>query len=285
MENILEVSHLTKDYGRFCLDNVSFSVPEGCIAGFIGVNGAGKSTTIHTLLGLTPSDGGQVKLFGRPFTGTEGDLKNRIGVVLDSNYFYEELTISEMKQIIAPAYTSWSDRNFNRYLEAFHLTPGTLIASLSKGMKVKFALALALSHKAELLIMDEPTSGLDPLIRKELLKILRDYMKQDGKGVFFSTHITSDLDHIADMLIMIDSGKIVFQEEKDSLLDNYRLIKGDVRLLDKDIKQLFLSLEITDYGFTGLTNNAGFFKPLLPDIVIERPSVEDIMLAFVHSDR
>lgn len=283
MENILEVNHLTKNYGKFRLDDVSFSVPNGCIAGFIGVNGAGKSTAIHTMLGLTPSDGGHIKLFGVPFTGAEADLKNRIGVVLDSNYFYEELTISEMKQIIAPAYTSWSDSDFSYYLDAFRLTPGKLIASLSKGMKVKFALALALSHKAELLIMDEPTSGLDPLIRKELLKILRDYMKKDGKGVFFSTHITSDLDKIADMLIMLDNGKIIFQEEKDSLLDNYRLIKGDIRLLDKDIRQLFLSLEMTDYGFIGLTNKAGFFKPLLPDIVIERPSVEDIMLACVHT--
>ena len=146
---------------------------------------------------------------------------------------------------------------------------------------MKYALALALSHKAELLIMDEPTSGLDPLIRSQLLEILTDYMKEGGKGVFFSTHITSDLDKIADMLIMIDHGKIVLQEERDTLLDNYRIVKGDTRKLKSEIKNLFLSIDTTDFGFTGISNQISEIQSHVPDIVIERATIEDIMLAHI----
>ena len=144
---------------------------------------------------------------------------------------------------------------------------------------MKYALALALSHKSELLIMDEPTSGLDPLIRSQLLGILTDYMNDGGKGVFFSTHITSDLDKIADMLIMIDNGHIVFQEEKDTLLDSYRIVKGDIRYLNTDSRKLFLSTTETTFGFSGITNKISEVQQLIPDLVIECPTIEDIMLA------
>ena len=229
MESILKVSDLNKSYGNFSLSNVSFSLPEGCITGFIGVNGAGKTTTLRTILELTNRTSGHIEFFGLDMQSHEQEIKNRIGVVLDGGYFYEELSLAEMKSIIAPAYTSWCEQDFKNYLERFNLNPKQKINTLSKGMKMKYALALALSHKAELLIMDEPTSGLDPLIRSQLLTILTDYMNSGGKGVFFSTHIISDLDKIADMLIMIDNGHIVFQEEKDTLLDYYRIVKGDVR--------------------------------------------------------
>ena len=161
----------------------------------------------------------------------------------------------------------------------FSLEPRQKISTLSKGMKMKYALALALSHNAELLIMDEPTSGLDPLIRSQLLEVLTNYMENGGKGVFFSTHITSDLDKIADMLIMINNGRIVFQEEKDFLLDNYRIVKGDVKLLTDDMRKLFFSLTETTFGFTGITKYAAEVQSFLADAIIERPTIEDIMLA------
>lgn len=216
MNDILTVNGLNKSYGDFSLKDVTFSLPEGCITGFIGVNGAGKTTTLRSLLGLTNKLSGNIQFFGLDMDKNERQIKDRIGIVLDDGCFYEELSLAEMKGIISSAYTSWSEQDFKRYMDMFSLDLKQKINTLSKGMKMKYALALALSHNAELLIMDEPTSGLDPLIRSQLLKILTEYMGNGGKGVFFSTHITSDLDKIADMLIMIDNGRIVFQEEKDT---------------------------------------------------------------------
>jgi ABC-2 type transport system ATP-binding protein len=190
-----------------------------------------------------------------------------------------------MKSIISSAYTAWSEQDFKRYMDMFSLDPKQKINTLSKGMKMKYALALALSHNAELLIMDEPTSGLDPLIRSQLLKVLTDYMENGGKGVFFSTHITSDLDKIADMLIMIDNGQIVFQEEKDTLLDTYRIIKGDIPSLTDDVRKLLLNVSETAFGFTGITKRVSEVRSYIPDVIIERPTIEDIMLANIGGDK
>lgn len=282
MDNILEVSGLKKGYDNFALRDVAFSLPEGCITGFIGINGAGKTTTLRTLLRLTSKEAGKVQFFGLDMEQNERQIKDRLGIVLDDGCFYEELSLAEMKSIVAPAYTAWSDRDFKQYLDLFSLDPKQKINTLSKGMRMKYALALALSHEAELLIMDEPTSGLDPLVRSQLLQILTDYMSKGGKGVFFSTHITSDLDKIADMLIMIDNGRIVFQEEKDSLLDAHRIVKGDVRTLTTDVRKLFLNVSETAFGFTGITKQAAEVQRYIPDVMIERPTIEDIMLGNIE---
>lgn len=234
MENILEVKGLNKTYQDFSLNDISFSLPEGCITGFIGINGAGKTTTLRSILGLTPIESGDIRVFGMDMATNEKAIKERIGIVLDEGGFYDELSLSEMKGIIASAYQSWNENEYRAYLDRFSLNPKQKISTLSKGMRMKYALALALSHEAELLIMDEPTSGLDPLIRSQLLDILKEFMERGGRGVFFSTHITSDLDKIADMLVMIDGGRIVFQEEKDTLLDGYRIVKGDLMKLDSN---------------------------------------------------
>lgn len=285
MTNILEVTGLNKSYGDFSLSNVTFSLPEDCITGFIGVNGAGKTTTLRSILRLTTNTSGTIKLFGLDMEKHESELKNRIGVVMDDGGFYDELTMSEMKNVIAPAYSSWSEQDYKGYMDRFSLNPKQKINTLSKGMRMKYALALALSHKAELLIMDEPTSGLDPLIRSQLLTILTGYMKEGGKGVFFSTHITSDLEKVADMLIMIDHGKIVFQEEKDTLLDIYRVVKGDTKELNQENRKLFQSIKTTDFGFTGVTNQIKKVQECLPEIVIERPTIEDIILGNIEGDK
>lgn len=279
MNDILKVENLNKSYGDFSLSNVTFSLPEGCITGFIGVNGAGKTTTLRTLLGLAKKQSGNIQFFGLEMEKNERQIKDRIGIVLDDGCFYDELSLAEMKGIISAAYTDWSEQDFKRYMDMFSLDQKQKISMLSKGMKMKYALALALSHNAEFLIMDEPTSGLDPLIRSQLLKALTDYMENGGKGVFFSTHITSDLDKIADMLIMIDNGRIIFQEEKDSLLDTYRIIKGDVKELTDDVRKLFLSISETAFGFTGITKQLTEVQSYFSDAIIERPTIEDIMLA------
>ena len=279
MKDILRVKNLNKSYKNFSLTDVSFSLSEGCITGFIGINGAGKTTTLRTLLDLAKMDSGNIQFFGLDMDKNEQQIKNRIGVVLDGGCFYEELSMAEMKSILASAYTDWSEQDFKHYMDMFSLDPKRKINTLSKGMKMKYALTLALSHNAELLIMDEPTSGLDPLSRSQLLNVLNDYMENGGKGVLFSTHITSDLDKIADMLIMIHNGRIVFQEEKDFLLDNYRIIKGDKKLLTENIRQLFLNIIETAFGFTDVTRHAARVQSYLPDAITERPTIEDIMLA------
>lgn len=279
MNQVLEVTGLNKSYKAFSLQDVSFTVPEGCITGFIGANGAGKSTTIKSLLRLIRTEGGSIRFWGMELSEHEQEIKDRLGVVLDEGAFYESLTMREMQSIIAPAYSRWSDADYRQYMERFRLDPKQKISTLSKGMRAKFALVLALSHNADLLIMDEPTSGLDPLVRREVMDILLDFMKQEGKSVFLSTHITSDLDRIADLLILIDSGKIVFQRDKDELLDKHKLVKGGS--LPPEQRSLFLSLREGGYGYEGISRDAEQVRRACPDAVIERATVEEIMLAYL----
>jgi len=215
----LEILNLNKYYKNFRLNNVSFLVNKNSICGFIGINGAGKTTTIRTMLGLSKPDSGVINIFGKKFTGIEKEIKENIGVVFDSSAFYEELSIKEMKYIISKAYKNWNDETFHNYLERFKLDISKEIVDLSKGMKMKLSLAYALSHNPQLLIMDEPTSGLDPLIRKQVLDILLEYKSLGENSVFFSTHITSDLDKVADQLIMIHNGEIIFSMSKEQLLE------------------------------------------------------------------
>ena len=284
MNTILEVEGLKKDFDTFSLHDVSFSLQEGCITGFIGVNGAGKTTTIKSILGLVLKDAGSIKLFGKEINRNERELKNHIGLVFDEGYFYEEMTMREMKSVIAPAYSNWDEAVFKRNIERFRLQLKQKISTLSKGMRMKYAITLALSHHADLLIMDEPTSGLDPLVRSELMDILLEFMKDDGKSVLFSSHITTDLDKVADVVILIDKGRIVFSEEKDLLLDTHGLIKGDRMVLNDHTRNLFLTLRETEYGFEGLTNNKTDVRKQMKGVLIERPTIENIMLGYVGGD-
>ncbi|MDO3679994.1 ABC transporter ATP-binding protein [Paenibacillus ehimensis] len=281
MKPILEVAGLKKDLGNFRLDDVGFSLIEGCITGFIGVNGAGKTTTIKLILGLMLKDAGEITFFGKDIERHEREFKNRIGIVLDEGYFYDELTLLEMKNVIAPAYSNWDNALFNRNMERFGLQLNQKIGTLSKGMRMKYAIALAISHQADLLIMDEPTSGLDPQVRSELMDILLDYVK-DGKSVFLSSHITSDLDKVADALILIDNGRIVFNEEKDILLDRHGFVKGDNNELNEVTRKMFITLHETEYGFSGVTNDKAAVRQHMSKAIIERPTVEDIMLSYIR---
>ncbi len=285
MQNAIEVANLKKSYGGFCLNDISFTVPDNCITGFIGANGAGKSTTIKSILRLIRADGGSVRFWGMEFEGHEREIKDRIGVVIDDGSFYDHLTMAQMKNIIAPAYSAWDEGAFKANMEIFSLNPRQKISTLSKGMRAKYALALALSHNADLLIMDEPTSGLDPVVRREFMNIILDFMKKDGKSVLFSTHIVSDLERVADMLLLIHEGSIVFEQEKDALLDEHRVVKGKRTEMTEECRKLFLSLSETDYGFEGITKNAAQIKRFCPSAVVERATLEDIMLAYVGGKR
>lgn len=286
MSNILEIAGLRKNYKDFSLKDIGFSFERGYIMGFIGPNGAGKSTTIKLIMNLLKKDAGKIKVFGMDNIQHEKEIKNRIGFVYDENYFYEELTILEMKSIIAPFYKRWDEKGFKKYIKEFNLPSDKKIKELSKGMKMKFSLAIALSHDAELLIMDEPTSGLDPVIRSELMDILSSVIQDEDKGVFFSTHITSDLDRIADYITFINNGEIVFSTQKDELMEGYGIVKGGKELLDKDMKKYFVGVRENKFGFEALTPDKKEIKRVFGNkVVLEKPTLDDIMVYYTRGER
>ncbi|WP_353095762.1 ABC transporter ATP-binding protein [Tissierella praeacuta] len=280
---MLEIKNLSKNFKKFKLDNVSFKLESGYIMGFIGPNGAGKSTTIKLIMNLLKKDSGEIKIFGKDNIKFEKEIKNRIGFVYDESYFYEDLTIKQMKNIIAPFYKEWDERLFNQYMKDFDLDISQKIKKLSKGMKMKFSLGVALSHNADLIIMDEPTSGLDPVFRREILDILYNIIQDENKSIFFSTHITTDLEKIADYITFINNGKIIFSKSKDDILESYGIIKGGNNLLDDDIRKEFIGIRETKVGFEGLVENPQKLKKLFGDeAIIERPTLEDIMVYSVR---
>lgn len=285
-KNILEIRDLTKKYKNFTLDKINFDLKRGYVMGFIGPNGAGKSTTIKLIMNLVRRNSGQINIFGMDNLKNEKEIKQRLSLVYDENCFYEELTLTEMKKIIVPFYKNWDDSVFNQYISNFYLPKNKKIKELSKGMKMKFSLAIALSHNAELIIMDEPTSGLDPVFRSELLDILYSIIQDENKSIFFSTHITTDLEKIADYITFINNGKIEFSETKDNLLETYGIIKGDKSLLDNDIKKEFISVKENSFGFEALTNNAQKIRRILKDrVMIERANLEDIMVYTIRGEK
>ena len=285
MENVLEITNLTKHFKDFSLQGVNFELPAGYIMGFIGPNGAGKSTTIKLIMNLLYKDDGQIKVFGLDNIAHETAIKNRIGFVYDENHFHEELSIRQMARIVASFYSSWEQPAFEKYLKKFGLNPKQKIKELSKGMKLKFSLAVALSHRADLLIMDEPTAGLDPVVRSELLEILASLLEDERKAVFFSTHITSDLDKIADFVTFINNGRIELSAAKDEILDRYAVVKGSTELLNPDTRRLFTGLRMNKFGFEGLVRDRQEIRRLWQDrVIIEKPSLEDIMLYTVRGE-
>src|SRR5690554_3135068 len=278
MSVILEVNNLSKEYKDFTLKDISFSLERGYIMRFIGPNGAGKSTTIKLIMNLLKKDGGIIKVFGLDNIKNEIEVKEKIGFVYDQNYYYDELTIEEMKKVIAPFYNNWDDKLYNKYLKLFELDSSKKIKNLSKGMQMKFSLVMALSHHAELLIMDEPTSGLDPVVRREILQVLLEIMQDEKKGIFFSTHITSDLEKVADYITFINRGKIVLSTTKDYLLENYGLVKGKKELLKQAEVNSLIGIKENKFGFEALTKDRAKARKIYGNkVIIDKPTLEDIM--------
>jgi ABC-2 type transport system ATP-binding protein len=278
MDNAIEIRALSKDYGDFRLQDVSFAVPRGYIMGLIGPNGAGKTTLVKLVLNLLRRDGGEALVLGRDILSHEVEAKSRIGFVHDTPFFFEHLTLGKLKDTVAPFYRTWDERTFRLLMDEFNLPLRKRFARLSRGMKMKFALALALSHRADLLILDEPTSGLDPVFRRELLAKLSAFIQDEGKSVLFSTHITSDLERIADFVTFINRGQIVFSAPKDEILEKWAVVKGDRELLAVENKRLFRGLRQKEFSVQGLTDNAAEARRRLgKETVIEKASLEDIM--------
>ncbi|PRA08587.1 MULTISPECIES: ABC transporter ATP-binding protein [unclassified Paenibacillus] len=276
--NAIELRNVTKTYPLFKVDNVSLDVKKGYITGLIGPNGAGKSTLIKMITGLIQPDKGSLKTLGSEMPNQEVDIKQRLGIVSDECFYYEHLTIREMTQMIAPFYTKWDNKAFNDYLDQFELSPKKKIQDLSKGMKIKYSLAVALSHEADLLIMDEPTSGLDPVFRRELLDLLADMIQDETRSIIFSTHITTDLERIADYITFIHQGKLVFNEAKDDVLERYTIVKGDMDLLDSDIRKHFIGIRETAVGFEALSDHKAEAERLFGSLaLLQRPTLEDLI--------
>lgn len=285
MECALQIQNLSKSFRDFKLDNVSFSMERGYIMGFIGPNGAGKTTTIKLIMNLLRKDSGSILVFGMDNAEHEMEIKNRIGFVYDENYYFEDLTPKQIGRIVGPFYTQWDDKAFDHYLKRFGLPPDKKIKEMSKGMKIKFSLAAALSHNAELLIMDEPTSGLDPVARNELMEILSCVSREEDKSVFLSTHITSDLEKVADMITFINGGKIVFSLPKDDIMESYCIVRGAAGIVREEDRQNFVGIRENRFGFEGLATDRKRIKSLYGDgIVIEKPTLEDIMLYYTRGN-
>jgi len=278
MEYALEINKLSKDYGDFRLRGVTFALPKGHIMGLIGPNGAGKTTIIKLILNLIRRDGGEIRIFGGDNLAREVEIKSRIGFVHDTPYFFEHLTLTTIARTVAPYYPGWDERLFARLLDEFDLPPKKRFVKLSRGMKMKFALAVALSHKADLLILDEPTSGLDPVFRRDLLGRLSAFIQDEGKAVLFSTHITSDLERIADFITFIREGEVVFSAPKDEILGAWAVVKGGPELLAPDLRPIFKAVRKREFVVQALAADAAETRRRLGgSAVIEKATLEDIM--------
>ncbi len=281
MTNLLEIRNLSKSLGAFALQNVDLEVPKGTITGLVGANGAGKSTLLRLVLGLMTPEAGAISLFGRDAL-TEGQaLRQRIGFVQESPTLFGHLRVKELGQLVAPFYKTWNEATFRRLCAHFELPPKTPFRKLSQGTRMKTALALALSHEAELLLLDEPTSGLDPLARREVLDLLLEIIQDENRAVLFSTHITSDLERVADHVAFLKAGRIVLAGPKDDLLESWTLVKGGEDLLAGPLAARIKGGQRSEVGLTLLWEGAaGLMPPLPPDALLERPSLED--LVFFH---
>lgn len=286
MENTIKLNNVSKQYKEFSLNNISFPVKKGFVTGFIGPNGAGKTSTIKMIMNLIHTDSGSIELFGLDHKVNELAVKERIGFVYAENHFYDHLTIEKMKKVIAPFYKDWDDALFYQMASKFDLPLKRKTKQLSTGMKMKFSLAVALAHHAELIIMDEPTSGLDPVFRSEILDLFADIMQDDKKTIFFSTHITSDLEKIADYITFIYDGRIIFHETKDDIRERYAIVKGDHQLLDADTRKHLIGIRETDFGFEALTVDRSEIENVFgKEVLIEQANLEQIMVYTVRGEK
>ncbi|WP_017549457.1 ABC transporter ATP-binding protein [Salinicoccus carnicancri] len=277
--NAIDVKGLHKEIGNFEIRDLSLDIPRGYITGLVGDNGAGKSTLINHLIGLLKADRGDVTILGSDdIERDREDLLNRIGLVFAEDNFPEHLSPAKLEKLLTVYFEAWDSTVYHKYLDDFNVPENTRIKRLSTGEKVKLSLAVALSHNAELLILDEPTSNLAPTFRMELLDILQELMIDGEITILFSTHITSDLERIADYIVMIDNGEILFNMEKEALLTAYKKVKGPKDILDDETGELLMGIRENSLGFEAMSNAPDTLRELFGDkVIIERLSVDEVM--------
>lgn len=279
MENILEVKNLSKSYKDFELKNISFTLPKGMIMGFIGENGAGKTTTIKCILNIIKEYEGEIKVFGQD--NKKNPKTSDIGVVLDDMFFPEILTPNDINTIMKDIYKNWDSKQYFKYLTNFSLPPKNRIKTLSKGMRKKLEIATALSHHPKLLILDEPTSGLDPIARNEVIDIFQDFIQDEECSIFLSTHITTDLEHIADYITFINNGEILLSKTKDELLEQYGIVKCTESEFRKINPKDFIKYKKNKYEYEVLVENIKDFKKKYNIKIIDKITLEELMVLMI----
>ncbi|MBN1903635.1 MAG: ABC transporter ATP-binding protein [Deltaproteobacteria bacterium] len=286
MENAIKVTGLSKHYSGFELSDVSFSLPRGTVMGFIGRNGAGKTTTIKLIMGLIHKNVGSIEVLGKEMGPDSADIREKIGFVYDEQAFYGGImTVRDVGKMTGRFYKEWNNNEFSRLLKEFNLDPEHKTEALSHGQRTKLSIALALSHNAELLIMDEPSSGLDPVFRIEFIDILYRIIQDEHRSILFSTHITTDLEKIADYITLIDNGRIVFSEAKDDILDRYKIVKGPLNRLDQKGREMCIGVREMRTGFEALSASADKLAALIgADAITQRATIEDIMVFTVKGE-
>lgn len=281
MEYAIEVKGLTKHYPDFTLDHVSFQVPAGSIVGFIGENGAGKTTTMKALLDLIHPEEGEIRLLGCANGACEKELKEEIGVVLDASYFPDNLNVPHINRIMRQMYRNWETQKFLDYCRRFHLPENKMVKEFSRGMKMKLSIAVALSHQTRLLILDEATSGLDPIVRSEILDIFLEFIQEEDHTVFLSSHITSDIEKIADYILLIHEGRILFYEEKDALLYEYGIARCSEEQFARLSTEQIAGVRRNRFEVEALVKNREGLKEQFPDLIVDPVTIEDILLYLV----
>ena len=284
MENTIEIKNVSKNYPEFKLDKISFKIPKGTIVGLIGENGAGKTTTIKSILNITNTTG-QIKVFDKDNKKYEKEIKQDLGVVLDDSFLSEYLTAKGVNTIMKSFYTNWDTEKYFNYLKEFKLPTNKLIKDFSSGMKMKLKIATAIPHNPKALILDEPPRGLDPIIRNEILEIFRNYITEDEeRSILLSSHITSDLEHIADYIIFIHNGKIIFNLKTSELLENYGIIKCSQKDFSNLKKEDYIKYRKEKYQYEVLVSDKFKIAKKYNFKVIDKPSIDEIMLMFVKGE-
>lgn len=284
MEHAIEIRHLSKEYKDFRLQDVSLNIPTGTVMGLIGANGAGKSTFINSILGLVNSDYEMLRIFGKDLRTQEKEIKEDIAVIFDVSHYNPEFTPAFIGKMLSRVYKNWDMTIYEQYLEEFHLPKRKKLKQYSKGMKMKLEFAIAFSHAPKLLILDEATSGLDPIFREEILDIIRKYTEDEDHTVLLSSHITSDLDKIADYIAFIHEGQLLFVKTYDEIQENFGIINCRKELFDSLNPEDILSYRKESYGYKVMIESKQELQKIFPDLEIENASIEDLMLFQVKGE-
>lgn len=284
--NAISFKNVKKQLGNFTLDIPNLEIKQGYITGFVGQNGAGKTTTIKLIMGLLHQKEGQIKVFGKEISPSSPEFRSAIGYVGDPTGYPEESRLRDLRKMFSPFYNTWDDTLYFKYMKHFNLDESKRIKELSQGQVKQFALTMALAHRPKLIILDEPTANLDPVVRSYILAVLMDHMQEEDVSVFYSTHITSDLEKASDYIVYIQDGKILFNEEKDVLQEKYYIVKGPRQLITPDTKKTLIGCSQNKYGFEALTSNYDeTFALFGKEAVYEKASIEDIMLYLERGKR
>lgn len=285
--HILEIEGLQKQYpdSNFALQDVTFSVPYGSIMGFVGENGAGKTTTISTVLGTMYKDSGTIKLFGQEMTGEKPQLREDIGVVFDAVNFSGNLTLTQLAKVMSGVYKQWENQKFLDLLARFQLPTHLKIKTLSRGMTMKLAIAVALSHQAKFLVLDEATSGLDPIVRDEILDVFLDFVQDETHAILLSSHITSDLEKIADYITFIHEGRTILTAKKDDLLYAYGILRCKAEQFAQLDQQDILAYRKRDYQVDVLVADKKTMERKYNGIVVDQATIEEIMILLVRGEK